>query len=70
MRDIQSALRFISRGGWRKWLAKNYATKDGALLIVYKRAPKNARFSSRDALEEALCYGWIDGWFKPIDNDR
>jgi uncharacterized protein YdeI (YjbR/CyaY-like superfamily) len=70
MRDIQSALRFTSRGGWRKWLAKNHATKDEALLIIYKRAPKNTRFSSRDALEEALCFGWIDGWFKPIDDDR
>jgi uncharacterized protein YdeI (YjbR/CyaY-like superfamily) len=70
MRDIQSARRFTSRRSWRKWLAKNHATKDEALLIIYKRAPKNARFSSRDALEEALCFGWIDGWFKPIDEDR
>jgi len=69
-RDIKSALRFTSREGWRKWLTKNCATKDEALLIIYKRAPKNARFSSRDALEEALCFGWIDGWFKPIDDDR
>ncbi len=70
MREIRSALRFTSRGSWRKWLAKNHATKDEALLIIYKTGPKNARFSSRDALEEALCFGWIDGWFKPIDEER
>src|SRR3989442_12110721 len=35
-----------------------------------QEAPKNAKFPSRGALEEALCYGWIDGWFKPLDNDR
>jgi uncharacterized protein YdeI (YjbR/CyaY-like superfamily) len=44
--------------------------KNEALLIIYKRAPKNAKFPSRAALEEALCFGWIDGWFKPLDNDR
>jgi uncharacterized protein YdeI (YjbR/CyaY-like superfamily) len=70
MRDIQSARRFTSRGSWRKWLEKNHATEYEALLVIYKRAPKNSRFSSRDALEEALCFGWIDGWFKPIDDDR
>ncbi len=70
MRDIGSAIRFTSRGSWRKWLSRNHATEDEALLVIYKRAPKNARFSSRDALEEALCYGWIDGWFKPLDEER
>lgn len=30
----------------------------------------NVKFPSRAALEEALCFGWIDGWFKPLDNDR
>jgi hypothetical protein len=69
-RDVGSALRFASRGSWRKWLAKNHATKGEALLIIYKRAPKNSRFSSNDAREVALCFGWIDGWFKPLDDER
>jgi uncharacterized protein YdeI (YjbR/CyaY-like superfamily) len=69
-RDVGSALRLRSRASWRKWLTKNHGSKREALLIIYKRAPKNARFSSRDALEEALCFGWIDGWFKPLDDER
>ena len=70
MRDLKFARRFASRTSWRKWLAKNLASKKEALLIIYKRAPKNSKLSSRDALEEALCFGWIDGWFKPLDDDR
>ncbi len=70
MRDIQAALRFRSRKSWRGWLERNHAAKNEALLIIYKRAPKNASLSNRDAVEEALCFGWIDGWFKPINADR
>jgi len=69
-RDLRLARRFSSRGSWRKWLTTNHSTKHEALLIIYKRSPKNARFSTRDALEEALCFGWIDGWFKPLDDER
>jgi uncharacterized protein YdeI (YjbR/CyaY-like superfamily) len=70
VKDIRGALSFSSRGRWRSWLTRNHSIKREALLIVYKRAPKNKRFPSRVALEEALCFGWIDGWFKPIDEDR
>lgn len=70
MRDLRGALRFTSRKQWRSWLARNHATKAQAFLTIYKRAPLNAKFPSSAALEEALCFGWIDGWFKPLDNDR
>jgi uncharacterized protein YdeI (YjbR/CyaY-like superfamily) len=70
VRDLEKALRFASRERWRKWLEKNHATKSEALLVIYKRPPKNERFPSHHALEEALCFGWIDGWFKPIDDER
>jgi len=68
--DVKKALLFSTRLAWRRWLERNHAMKNEALLTIYKRAPKNASFSSRDALEEALCFGWIDGWFKPIDANR
>jgi uncharacterized protein YdeI (YjbR/CyaY-like superfamily) len=69
-RDLRFALKFPSRAAWRRWLEKNHASRKEALLVISKRAPFNSRFSSRDALEEALCHGWIDGWFNPLDNDR
>jgi uncharacterized protein YdeI (YjbR/CyaY-like superfamily) len=62
--------RFTTRKRWRKWLERNHSTKNEALLIIYKKGPRNASFSPKDAVEEALCFGWIDGWFKPIDAER
>ena len=67
---VSKALTFTSAGKWRQWLEKNHAKRDEVFLFIYKRAPKYERFSNRDAVEEALCFGWIDGWFRPVDNDR
>jgi uncharacterized protein YdeI (YjbR/CyaY-like superfamily) len=67
---LLGALRFPTRRQWRNWLERNHDTKEEALLVIYKRSPKNTSLSNRDALEEALCFGWIDSWFKPLDNDR
>ena len=39
------------------------------MLLIYKREPNNAGFSNRDAIEEALCFGWVDGWFRPVDSE-
>ena len=54
VRDVEGALRFTSRERWRKWLEKNHATKIAALLVVYKRPPKNEKFPSRHARSEGL----------------
>jgi uncharacterized protein YdeI (YjbR/CyaY-like superfamily) len=67
---VSKALLFTSRKKWREWLVKNHAKKSEVFLFIYKRVPKNEPFSNRDAVEEALCFGWIDGWFRPVDNDR
>lgn len=67
---VSKSLSFTSRRKWREWLVRNNAKKSEAFLSIYKGAPKNEAFSNRDAVEEALCFGWIDGWFRPVDNDR
>ena len=64
------ALHFTTRKKWREWLNRNYASKKEALLLIYKREPKTGTFSNLDAIEEALCFGWIDGWFRPVDSER
>lgn len=54
-------LSFKTVGDWEKWLAKNHASTSGLWLRIAK---KNADFSSvsyDEALDVALCYGWIDG---------
>ena len=64
------ALHFTNRKEWREWLNQNHASKDEVLLVIYKREPKTGTFSNLDAIEEALCFGWIDGWFRPVDSER
>lgn len=63
------ALHLTGRKEWREWLEQNHASKEEVLLVIYKREPKTGTFSNLDAIEEALCFGWIDGWFRPIDSE-
>jgi uncharacterized protein YdeI (YjbR/CyaY-like superfamily) len=67
---VSKAFQFATREAWRMWLERNHASKKEVLLILYKREPKTGTFSNLDAIEEALCFGWIDGWFRPLDSER
>lgn len=59
---------FASADAWRTWLAKNHATSDG-LWLKFARKGSGVRSVSRDeAVTIALCYGWIDGQAKRIDD--
>ena len=55
---------------WRRWLRDNHATAPGVWLVSYKRATGKPFVQYEDAVQEALCYGWIDGQLKPIDDER
>lgn len=55
------------RKAWRKWLEKNHSTSNGVWLIYYKQGSGKTRVPYADAVEEALCFGWIDSTFNPID---
>jgi len=64
-------LYFKSRVSWRRWLQKNYATHpQGIWLLFYKKATAVPSISLVDATEEALCFGWIDGQLRRIDNEK
>jgi uncharacterized protein YdeI (YjbR/CyaY-like superfamily) len=52
---------FASRESWERWLAEHHATSRGLWLRIAKRDSGIATVSYADALEAALCYGWIDG---------
>ncbi|MDL2248694.1 YdeI/OmpD-associated family protein [Tyzzerella sp. OttesenSCG-928-J15] len=59
-------LHFESRAEFRNWLMENAESNIGVWLLFGKRGgPKT--LSANDALEEALCYGWIDGQMQSID---
>src|SRR3989454_1016591 len=59
-----------TRGGWRAGLAKHHRTAPEIWLIYYKKDSGKPRIPYNDAVEEALCYGWIDSILKPVDADR
>ena len=49
-----------TRADWRKWLEKNYATEKVVWLIIYHKTAKTPSVYYAEAVEEALCFGWID----------
>lgn len=55
------------RKTWRKWLEKNHSTSAGVWLVYYKKDSGRTRVEYGDAVEEALCFGWIDSTMNPID---
>ncbi len=55
---------------WRKWLAKNNKQKDAVWLIMYKKKSDKPSITWSDAVDEALCFGWIDSIKKKLDEER
>jgi uncharacterized protein YdeI (YjbR/CyaY-like superfamily) len=62
-----SQLRVDSIEGWRQWLEKNHQKKDVIWLVFRKKAAGRVPFDYQMALDEALCYGWVDSLLKSID---
>lgn len=60
---------FDHREDWRKWLQNNFETKKEIWLIYPKKESGRPRIIYNDAVEEALCFGWIDSNLKSIDED-
>jgi uncharacterized protein YdeI (YjbR/CyaY-like superfamily) len=58
------------RKKWRAWLEKNHARSPGVWLVFYKKSAGTATVRYDEAVEEALCFGWIDSLMKPVDEQR
>lgn len=56
-----------SRAAWRHWLAAHHTRPVGIWLIIYKKASGQRLMTYADAVEEALCYGWIDSAPRKVD---
>ncbi len=67
---LEEALLFNDRNEWRSWLEKNYWNTKEVWLLHYKKQSKKQTLSHIDAVEEALCFGWIDSKLKKIDQER
>jgi uncharacterized protein YdeI (YjbR/CyaY-like superfamily) len=57
------------RSEWRRWLAKNFARSEEIWLVFYKKAFGKPAVSYDHAVEEALCFGWVDGMKKKLDEE-
>ncbi len=59
---------YNNRDDFRKWLIQNHQTKKEIWLIQYKKATKKPSINYVEAVEEAICFGWIDGFEKGMDS--
>ncbi|HSJ89476.1 MAG TPA: hypothetical protein VK909_19855 [Anaerolineales bacterium] len=55
---------------FRRWLIQNHKNKKEIWLIQYKKATKKPSIDYVEAVQEAICFGWIDGLEKSIDTER
>src|SRR5437588_1794202 len=68
--EIRKTLYVTSRQEWRAWLTKHYQSETEVWLIYYKKQSGRPRIPYDHAVEEALCFGWVDSIVKRIDDDK
>ncbi len=59
-----------NRQDWRNWLLENHRSRQSVWLVYYKIKSGKPTLNYNDAVDEALCFGWIDSKAKPIDDER
>jgi uncharacterized protein YdeI (YjbR/CyaY-like superfamily) len=67
--EIGQTLYVVKRADWRKWLEKNHKKSREIWLIYYNKKSGKPRIPYDEAVEEALCFGWIDSTVKKVDED-
>ena len=65
--EVGETLRVISRARWRAWLQRHHADRKEIWLVCYKKGSGKTGISYDDSVEEALCFGWVDGQIKGLD---
>ena len=58
------------RQAWRDWLKEHYQDEKEVWLVYYRKQADKPRIPYNDAVEEALCFGWIDSTVKHLDAER
>ena len=69
MRADLPELLFTERKNFHSWLCENAETSDG-IWLIFSKSKELITLTANDALEEALCFGWIDGQMKSVDNTK
>lgn len=60
----------LARGAWRAWLIANHETSAGVLLVTWRKATGRPAVTYAEAVEEALCVGWVDSIAGKLDDER
>ena len=68
--EVGKTLYVTKRSEWREWLSSHHGTEKEIWLIGYRKDSDKPSLPYNDAVEEALCFGWIDSTKKKIDADR
>jgi len=63
-------VQITSRAQWRAWLAANAGNSPGIWLVSFKKAVGDRHVPYEEVVEEALCFGWIDGQARRLDGER
>jgi len=68
--DDAPQVQIDDRASWRAWLEANHATSSGAWLVTWRSSSGRAGLDYEAAVEEALCFGWVDGTAGRVDDER
>lgn len=66
----ERSVHVLSRSEWRQWLAEHHDKAPNVWLIRYKKSAGKPTLSYADAVQEALCFGWIDSLPRKLDDER
>jgi uncharacterized protein YdeI (YjbR/CyaY-like superfamily) len=67
---ISESLSLTDCQQFREWLAENHQIKKEIWLVIYKKSSGKPTISYNEAVEEALCFGWVDSMVKSIDAEK
>ncbi|WP_426594053.1 YdeI/OmpD-associated family protein [Cellulomonas sp. McL0617] len=70
MKDDAEQVHVESPRQWRDWLTEHHATSSGIWLVTWRPASGKPQVTYEQTIEEALCFGWIDGQAQTLDADR
>lgn len=67
--EITKTFHAASREEWRKWLQENHAKEKDIWLLFYRKETGKPHVSYSEAVQEAICFGWIDSTVKKVDHE-
>jgi uncharacterized protein YdeI (YjbR/CyaY-like superfamily) len=68
--DDAEVVQIEQRADWREWLERNHENAPGVWLVTWKKPTGKPRIDYDTAVEEALCFGWVDSKSRSVDDER